>query len=72
MQLVLDGIVLTGQIITASPTLPYLTMVLGLIEGRSIRRSDLVAHLLELLRQHSMAHRSRKDYVLGFLHQHPP
>jgi hypothetical protein len=72
MQLVLDGIVLTPQIITASPTLPYLTMVLGLIEGRSISLSDLVAHLLQLLRQHSMALRSRKDYVLGFLHQHPP
>ena len=72
MELVLDGIVLTGQIITGSPALPYLTMVIGLIEGRPISRSDLVAHLLELLRQHSMAHCSRKDYVRGFLQQHPP
>ena len=72
MQLVLDGIVLTPRIITASGTLPYLTMVLGLIEGRPISRSKLVAHLLQLLRQHSMARRSRKDYVLGFLHQPPP
>ena len=72
MQLVLDGIFLTPRIITASGTLPYLTMVLGLIEGRPISRSELVAHLLELLRQHSMAHCSRKDYVRGFLQQHPP
>ncbi len=72
MQLVLDGIVLTPQIITASGALSYLTMVIGLIEGRSISRSDLVAHLLQLLRQHSMAYRSRRDYVLGFLQQHPP
>jgi hypothetical protein len=72
MQLVLDGIVLTDRIITASSTLPYLAMVIGLIEGESISRSDLVAYLLERLRQHSMAHRSRKDYVRGFLQQHPP
>jgi hypothetical protein len=72
MQLVLDGIVLTGQIITESGTLAYLTMVIGLIEGEKISRSDLVAYLLERLRQHSMAHRSRRDYVRGFLQQHPP
>ncbi len=72
MQLVLDAVVLTPEIIVASPTLPYLTTVVGLIERRSISRSDLVAHLLELLRQHSMALCLRKDYVLGFQQRHPP
>jgi hypothetical protein len=72
MQLVLDAVGLTRQIIVASPTLPYLTSVIGLIERRSIRRHDLVAHLLELLRQHSMAPCSHKEYVLGFRQRHPP
>jgi hypothetical protein len=72
MQLVLDAVVLTPEIIVASPVLPYLTSFIGLIERTSISRSDLVAHLLELLRQHSMALCLRKKYVLRFLQQHPP
>lgn len=72
LQLVLDAVVLTPEIIVASPVLPYLTSVIGLLERRSISRSELVVHLLELLRQHSMALCLRKKYVLRFLHQHPP
>jgi hypothetical protein len=72
MQLVLDAVALTPQIIVASPALPYLATVIGLIERRTISRGDLVAHLLELLRQHSMARCLRKDYVLGFRQRHPP
>lgn len=72
MQLVLDAVVLTPEIIVASPVLPYLTSVIGLLERRSISRSELVVHLLELLRQHSMALCLRTKYVLRFLHQHPP
>jgi hypothetical protein len=72
LQLVLDAVVLPPEIIVASPVLPYLTSVIGLLERRSISRSELVVHLLELLRQHSMALCLRKKYVLRFLHQHPP
>lgn len=72
MQLVLDTVLLTPQIIAASPVLPYLTIVIGLIERRSIRRDDLVAQLLELLRQHSMAPCSRNKYVFRFPSRHPP
>lgn len=72
IQLVLDAVVLTPEIIAASPALPYLTSVIGLLERRSISRSDLVAQLLELLRQHSMAACSRQEYVHGFLPRHPP
>jgi hypothetical protein len=72
IQLVLGEVVLTPDIVKSSPTLPYLTTVIRLIEGRPLRQSDLVAHLLEALRQHSMAYRTRTDYVLRFLHQHPP
>ena len=72
IQLVLDELVLTPDIVKSSPTLGYLTTVIRLIEGRPLRQNDLVAHLLEALRQHSMACRTRTDYVLRFLHQHPP
>ena len=72
MQLVLDEVVLTPDIVKSSPMLPYLTKLIRLIEGRPLRQNDLVAHLLEALRQHSMAYRTRTDYVLCFLHQHPP
>jgi hypothetical protein len=72
IQLVLDEVVLTPDIVKSSPTLPYLTTIIRLIEGRPLCQSDLVAHLLEALRQHSMAYRTRTDYVLRFLHQHPP
>jgi hypothetical protein len=72
MQLVLDEVVLTPDIVKSSPTLPYLTTVIRLIEGRPLRQSDLVVHLLETLRQHSMAYHTKTDYVLRFLHQHPP
>jgi hypothetical protein len=72
MQLVLDAVALTPRTIVASPALPYLTSIIGVIERRSISRSDLVAQLLELLRQHSMAPCSRKDYVLGFRQRPPP
>jgi hypothetical protein len=72
LQLVLDAVVLTPEIIVASPVLPYLTSVIGLLERRSISRSELVVHLLELLRQHSMAPCLRTDYVLGFQQRHPP
>ncbi len=72
MQLVLDGIVLTAAQVKTSPLLNYLRMVIRLIEGAEVTRAQLIACLLEALRQHSMAYRTRTDYVLCFLHQHPP
>jgi hypothetical protein len=72
IQLVLGEVVLTPDIVKSSPMLPYLTTVIRLIDGRPLRQNDLVAHLVEVLRQHSMAYRTRTDYVLRFLHQHPP
>jgi hypothetical protein len=72
MQLVLDGAVVTPRVIQSSPTLPYLAGVIGLIEGRPLRPAELAARLLRALRQHSIAFRTRKQYVRDFLLQHPP
>ena len=72
LHVVLDGIVLTAAVVKTSPLLEYLQTVVRLIEGRSVTRGQLIASLLGAMRQHSIAYRSRTDYVLRFLHQHPP
>jgi hypothetical protein len=71
-ELVLEGIVLRESTLSHSPVLPYVRMIVGLIEGIRLGRRELVAILLRALRQHSFAVRKRIDYVLAFLHQHPP
>jgi hypothetical protein len=52
--------------------LPYVGMIVNLLEGIHLRRHELLERLLQSLRQHSIAYRTRTDYVLRFLHQHPP
>jgi hypothetical protein len=71
-ELRLEGIVLDEPTVTNSPLLPYVLMVVNVIEGLPLGRQELVELLLQALRQHSMARRRRTDYVLKYLHQHPP
>jgi hypothetical protein len=52
--------------------LPYLQMVVRLIEGIRLTCQELVRLLRQALRQRSFAFRRRTDYVLRFLHDHPP
>jgi hypothetical protein len=47
-------------------------MVASVLEGRTIRREELLAALRKRMRQRSMGRRPRRQYVLHFLHQHPP
>jgi hypothetical protein len=47
-------------------------MIVSLIEGVQFSFHQLVSLLQESLRQHSIAYRTKTDYVLAFLHQHPP
>ena len=68
----LDGVVLDESSVTNSPLLPYVRMVVSLIEGIRLTCRELVGLLIRARRQHSFALRSRIDYVLRFLHQHPP
>jgi len=55
-----------------SPMLPYVRTIVGLIEGVELTREEVLGLLRRSMRQRSMAPRRRIDYVLGFLHQHPP
>jgi hypothetical protein len=71
-ELRLDGVVLDESSLTNSPVLPYVRMMVGLIEGVRFTVEQILGLLRQALRQHSIASRTRRDYVLGFLRQHPP
>jgi hypothetical protein len=68
----LHGVVLDESRVLSSPVLAYLRMAIGMIEGRPFSHQEIVGLLRQALRQHSIARRTRREYVLGFLHQHPP
>ena len=72
VELRLDGVVLDESSLQNSPMLPYVRMVVSLIEGIEFRCDEIVRLLRQAMRQHSIAYSRRVDYVLGFLHQHPP
>jgi hypothetical protein len=67
-----EGVALDESSLTTSPMLPYVRMVVGLIEGVELDRREVVALLRQAMRQHRIGQRRGMDYVLGFLHQQPP
>lgn len=68
----LDGFTLDEATLVASPMLPYAALVASLIEGRAIRADELLSLLLQSMRQRSFDRLPRREYVLRFLHRHPP
>jgi hypothetical protein len=68
----LAGVILSEAIVLNSCTLPYVRMVVSLIEGTQFSYHELMEWLRQAMRQHSIARRSRSDYVLRFLDEHPP
>jgi len=72
IELDLNGIVLDESSVVNSPLLPYIRTVIGMIDGVRLSHVEVVAWLREVLRQRSMVYRPRRDYVVRFLHQHPP
>jgi len=72
VELRLEGVVLDGASVARSPMLPHVRMLIGLIEGLQLSRAEVVRLLRQAMRQHRIGARRRIDYVLGFLHQHPP
>ena len=67
-----QGIVLDEPMLRNSPLLSYAVTVVNLLEGRDLDVPQLVRLLLEVLRQRSIVLRTRANYVLEYLHQHPP
>jgi hypothetical protein len=72
LELRLEGGVLDEPTVRTSPLLPYVLTVVNLLEGMCLSLRELVGLLLAVLRQHSIARRRRADYVLKYLHEHPP
>lgn len=72
LELRVGGVSLGESDLRRSPVLPYVRMAAGLIEGARFSLAEIVDLLCRSLRQHSIARRTRTDYVLHFLHQHPP
>lgn len=68
----LEGVVLHASALSGSPMLAYVRLLVRLIDGRRLSRTQLLALLVGSLRQRSIAGRSRRAYVLEILHQHPP
>jgi len=71
-ELRLEGVMLDESSLAKSPILPYVRMVVSLIEGVEFTCREVVHLLRQAMRQHSIGARRRIDYLLGFLHQHPP
>ena len=72
LELHLEGVVLRGATLRRSPMLPHVRMIARLIDGVELSCQQLFHLLRRALRQHSIGARGRSDYVLHFLHQHPP
>jgi hypothetical protein len=67
-----EGVVLEAWRLETSPMLPYVRMVVRLIEGFRLSCRELVRWLRQTLRQHSIARGESTLYVLRFRPQHPP
>jgi len=50
----------------------YLQMVIGLIEGRRMGRSEILEMVARVVRQRSMERRRRIDYILQYLNELAP
>jgi hypothetical protein len=72
VELRLEGVVLDESGLASSPMLPYVRMVVGLIEGIELTCREVLCLLRRSMRQRSFGARRKIDYILGFLHQHPP
>jgi len=72
VKVALDGFALDEVTLENSSLLPYLAMVATVIEERVIGPEELLHVLRRSMRQRSFDKLPRREYVLGFLNQHPP
>lgn len=72
VKLALDGFTLDEVTLVNSPVLPYLAMIATVLEGRTIGITELLQVLRRSMRQRIFDRLPRREYVLGFLNQHPP
>ncbi|MDD5719956.1 MAG: hypothetical protein PHQ53_09755 [Candidatus Krumholzibacteria bacterium] len=72
IELRLEGITLDESSLATAPMLPYVRMVVSLIEGVELRCDEVLRLLRQAMRQHSIGARKKIDYALDFLNKHPP
>jgi hypothetical protein len=72
IELDLDGVVLDETSVVNSPMLPYIRTLIWIIDRIRLSQVEVVQWLRQVLRQRRMVYRPRREYVLRFLHQHPP
>ena len=68
----LGGVKLSAWLVATTPMLPYVQLLVKEIGSLGLCRDCLIKWLLEKLRQRSIAFRLHRQYVLRFLHLHPP
>jgi hypothetical protein len=68
----LDGFALDEITLANCSMLSYLAMVATVLEGCAIGVGELLHVLRRSMRQRSFDRLPRREYVLGFLNQHPP
>lgn len=68
----LEGMVLDESSLATSPMLPYVRMVVSLIEGVEFTCRELVHLLRQRMRQHRIGARRGVAYLRGCLDQRPP
>ena len=71
-ELRLEGTVLDESSLEKSPMVPYVRMVVSLIEGVCFTCREIVDLLRRTLRQHSIGAGRGIDYLRGFQQQRPP
>ena len=71
-ELDLAGVVLEEATLTKSRLLPYVRLVVNLIEGLHLGLEEVLQQLRGNLRQHRIGCRKRADYVGDDVLQHPP
>jgi hypothetical protein len=67
-----EGLPLGESTLVNSGILPYVLMAASIVERRTIRRDELITALRKSMRQRSFDRRPRREYVLHYLHEHPP
>lgn len=71
-ELCVGGVVIDEWSLATSRMLPYVRMLLRVIDGIRLTCSEVVQWLTRILRQRSIFPQRRREYVLAYLQQHPP
>lgn len=67
-----EGFVLDESTLVNSRILPYVRMLVSVLEGRTVSHEELITTLRQRIRQRSLGRLSRREYILHYLNQHPP